>query len=109
MNTLRKFLFFATASVLLSITASVSYGQGQFAGVELSIVPVAGNVYMVQRPGDGDNIGVFVGPEGVLLVDSLFAPLTDKLVAAVKQVTDEENSGESSAVEGSDSFETVNA
>jgi len=75
---------------LLAITASGSYGQGQFAGVELSIVPVAGNVYMVQRPGGGGNIGVLVGPEGVLLVDSLFAPLTDKLVAVVKQVTDEE-------------------
>ena len=90
MNTLRRFLLFATTSVLLAITASGSYGQGQFAGVELSIVPVAGNVYMVQRPGGGGNIGVLVGPEGVLLVDSLFAPLTDKLVAVVKQVTDEE-------------------
>ena len=58
--------------------------------MELSITLVAGNVYMVQRPGGGGNIGVQVGPDGVLLVDSLFAPLTDRLVAAVKQVTDEE-------------------
>jgi len=90
MNKLCKFLALTLASILLSITASISYGQGQFANVELSIVPVAGNVYMVQRPGGGGNIGVFVGPEGVLLVDSLFAPLSDKLVAAVQEVTDEE-------------------
>ena len=42
---------------------------------------------MIQRPGGGGNVGVFVGPDGVLLVDSLFAPLSDKLVDAVRQVT----------------------
>ena len=31
-------------------------------GVELSIEAVAGRVHMVQRPGGGGNIGVFVGP-----------------------------------------------
>ena len=90
MNKFRKILLFTAASLSLSVTTSLSYGQGNFAGVELSITPVAGNVYMVQRPGGGGNIGVQVGPDGVLLVDSLFAPLTDRLVAAVKQVTDEE-------------------
>ena len=90
MNTLRKILLFTAASLTLSVTTSLSYGQGNFAGVELSITPVAGNVYMVQRPGGGGNIGVQVGPDGVLLVDSLFAPLTDKLVSAVQRVTDEE-------------------
>lgn len=71
--------------------AGVALGQaGPFDGVELSIEHVAGNVYMVQRPGGGGNIGVLIGPEGVLLVDSLFAPLSDKLVAAVKEVSDSE-------------------
>jgi glyoxylase-like metal-dependent hydrolase (beta-lactamase superfamily II) len=90
MNKLRRFLALTLASILSLIAASISYGQGQFTGVELSIVPVAGSVYMVQRPGGGGNIGVFVGPEGVLLVDSLFAPLSDRLVAAVQEVTDQE-------------------
>lgn len=87
---LRKVFRFTITALTLSATTSLSYGQGNFAGVELSITPVSGNVYMVQRPGGGGNIGVQVGPDGVLLVDSLFAPLTDKLVAAVGQVTDEE-------------------
>lgn len=89
-NRLRTILSFAATALSLSVASSLAYGQGNFAGVELSITPVAGNVYMVQRPGGGGNIGVQVGPDGVLLVDSLFAPLADKLVAAVKQVTDEE-------------------
>jgi glyoxylase-like metal-dependent hydrolase (beta-lactamase superfamily II) len=90
MNKLRKILLFTVTALSLSATTGLSYGQGNFTGVELSITPVAGNVYMVQRPGGGGNIGVQVGPDGVLLVDSLFAPLTDRLVAAVRQVTDEE-------------------
>jgi len=89
-NKLRNTLVFALTILSLSVSSSLSYGQGNFAGVELTITPVAGNVYMVQRPGGGGNIGVQVGPDGVLLVDSLFAPLTEKLVAAVGQVTDEE-------------------
>jgi cyclase len=81
-------------SLLLGSTllagVSVALGQRLFDATELSIVPVAGNVYMVQRPGGGGNVGVFVGPDGVLLVDSLFAPLSVKLVAAVSEVSDNE-------------------
>ena len=62
----------------------------RFAGVELTVVPVAGQVHMVQRPGGGGNVGVFAGPDGVLLVDSLFAPLAERLVAAVRTVSDGE-------------------
>ena len=79
---------FATFSLVV-----IGFGQGRgnrFEGVELSIEPVAGNVYMIQRPGGGGNVGASVGPDGVLLVDSLFAPLSDKLVAAVRQVTSDE-------------------
>ena len=62
----------------------------RFAGVELTVVPVAGQVHMVQRLGGGGNVGVFAGPDGVLLVDSLFAPLAERLVAAVRTVSDGE-------------------
>jgi glyoxylase-like metal-dependent hydrolase (beta-lactamase superfamily II) len=72
--------------VLMCAVVAVTAGRQpgtQFGGVELTTRPVAGRVHMVQRPGGGGNVGVFVGPEGVLLVDSLFAPLADRLVAAV--------------------------
>lgn len=41
---------------------------------------------MVQGRGGG-NVGVFAGSDGVLLVDSLFAPLTERLVAAIRTVS----------------------
>ena len=74
----------------IAFVSSSSFAKGSFARDELSFEHVQGNVYMVQRPGGGGNIGVQVGPDGVLLVDALFAPLADRLVAAIKEVTDEE-------------------
>ena len=76
----------------IAVLVATAGGQGQrdpFAGVELEIVPVAGQVHMVMRPGGGGNVGVFAGDDGVLLVDSLFAPLADRLVGAVRRVSDE--------------------
>ncbi len=71
--------------------AAVVQGQGTRLGdVPLTPVHAAGRVYMVQRPGGGGNVGAFVGPDGVLLVDSLFAPMAPALVAAVRQVSDRE-------------------
>lgn len=75
------------ASLLAAQVLSVS---AQVGPVELRIEHVAGAVYMVQRPGGGGNIGASIGPDGVLLVDSLFAPMSDSLVAAVRQVSNED-------------------
>ncbi|MEE2964985.1 MAG: MBL fold metallo-hydrolase [Acidobacteriota bacterium] len=77
------------AAGLTVVVAASGQNQGtQFAGVELTAVPAGGQVHMVQRSGGGGNVGVFAGPEGVLLVDSLFAPLAERLVAAVRTVSD---------------------
>ena len=49
------------------IVALSTGGQNQadrFAGVELTTVPVAGQVHMVQLPGGGGNVGGFARPDG---------------------------------------------
>ena len=56
--------------------------QQDFSKVEIKTTKVAGNVYMLQ--GSGGNIGVSVGPDGILIVDDEFAPLADKIKAALK-------------------------
>jgi len=79
---------FIAAAVLVS-TATVRQNQdAPFTGVELTATPVAGLVHMVQRPGGGGNVGVFSGQDGILLVDSLFAPLADRLIDAVKSISE---------------------
>ena len=56
-------------------------GQQDFSKVEITTVPVATNIYMLQGP--GGNIGVSVGADGILIVDDQFAPLAPKIEAAL--------------------------
>lgn len=55
--------------------------------VEIKATHIAGKVHMLE--GRGGNIGVFAGPEGVLLVDDQFAPLTVRIVAAIRHISKE--------------------
>lgn len=76
-------LLFAVVS-LVSL-ASLTFAQGQdFSKVEIKATHVAGNVWMLE--GSGGNIGVSVGPDGLLIVDDQFAPLADKIKAALKNL-----------------------
>ena len=54
---------------------------------EVRIQPVQGNVYMLA--GAGGNIAVQVGKQGVLLVDTGSGQMTDKVLAAVRQLSDQ--------------------
>jgi glyoxylase-like metal-dependent hydrolase (beta-lactamase superfamily II) len=77
MNSLRPLLLLAASITLAS-------AQQDFSSVEIKAAHVAGNVHMLE--GRGGNIGVSVGPDGVLLVDNQFLPLAEKIEAAVKQL-----------------------
>lgn len=57
-----------------------------FSQVQIVATKVTDSLYTLA--GQGGTIGVLVGPDGVFMVDSQFAPLTDKIVAAIKQITD---------------------
>lgn len=73
------------AVLSLSLLASLALAQGQdFSKVEMKATHVAGNVWMLE--GSGGNIGVSVGPDGLLIVDDQFAPLADKIKAALKNL-----------------------
>jgi len=52
-----------------------------FDTVQVRTVKAGDGVYMLQ--GFGGNIGVSSGPDGVILVDDQYAPLTDKIRAAI--------------------------
>ena len=54
--------------------------------VQMDVQHVSGNVYMVV--GAGGNTTLHVGPQGVLVVDTQFAPLSEKIVAEIGKLTD---------------------
>jgi glyoxylase-like metal-dependent hydrolase (beta-lactamase superfamily II) len=72
--------------VVVMSLALQARAQQDFSQVQIKTTKIAGNFYTLE--GQGGTIGVLAGPDGVLMVDSQFAPLGDKIVAAIKQISD---------------------
>jgi cyclase len=53
---------------------------------EIHVLPVQGNVFMLA--GDGGNIAIQVGDQGTMVVNSGAGTIPDKIVAAVKKLSD---------------------
>ncbi|MFL6696404.1 MAG: MBL fold metallo-hydrolase [Vitreoscilla sp.] len=75
------------ASTLAFLAAFPALAQTtpDFGKVEIRTTQLAPDFWTLE--GAGGTISVLAGADGVLLVDSQFAPLTDKLVAAIRRVS----------------------
>ena len=69
-----------------AVSGGIVLAQQDFSQVQIKTTKIGGNFYTLE--GSGGTIGVLAGPDGVLMVDAQFAPLTDKIVAAIKQISD---------------------
>ena len=66
-------------------TAVFAAAQDQdFTKVQIKVTKVSGNIYMLQ--GSGGNIAASVGEDGIVIVDDQYAPLADKIAAALKGI-----------------------
>ena len=74
----------ARLAALALMLAAPALAQ-DFDAVEIETTPLSGGVYMLQ--GSGGNIGLAVGDDAVFLVDDQYAPLTPKILAAIRAVT----------------------
>ncbi len=75
---------------LVTLTASTGNAVAQdrdFSTVEIKTHQVAETIYMLE--GAGGNIGVWAGNDGVFLIDDQYAPLTDKILAAIREISDQ--------------------
>ncbi len=70
---------------LAAVAGIASAQQQDFSKVEIKVTKVAGNVYLLE--GSGGNIAASVGDDGIVIVDDQFAPLADKIRAALKGIT----------------------
>ena len=73
-------------SFVLFLFAVSVRAQTDWSKIEVKAQKVSGNVYMLE--GAGGNIGVSVGDDGILIVDDQYAPLADKIKAALKGIAD---------------------
>ena len=80
---------FLAGRLVLILTCLVWIAQAQrtrdFSKIEFETIQVADGLYLLS--GDGRNITVFAGSDGVLLVDSQFAPLHQKIMDAVAKIS----------------------
>ena len=64
--------------------AAMTQQQPDFSKVQIKTTKVSGNIYMLE--GQGGNIAASVGEDGIVIVDDQFAPLADKIQAALKEL-----------------------
>ena len=73
-------------ALLAGVLAAVGPAHAQdFDRVDIQTVPVADGLYMLI--GQGGNLGVSAGEDGVFLIDDQYAPLHAKIVAAVSKIS----------------------
>lgn len=78
------------ALMILAVVVPLSAAEEEedpFAKVEIETTKLTENLYMLK--GRGGNLGLCVGEDGVFLVDDQYAPLTEKILAAVAEITDQ--------------------
>jgi len=87
----KKFLFCLGACVVAAARAQcppvARAPTIDFSKVEIKTTRHSDNFFTLE--GQGGTISVLTGPDGVLMVDGQFAPLTDKIVAAIRKVSDQ--------------------
>jgi cyclase len=77
----------AVALVFVALTGAPSALDAQGRDMSQVVIrphQVANGIYYLE--GQGGNIGLSVGEDGVVMIDDQFAPLTDRIVAAIRQL-----------------------
>ena len=67
--------------ICITVLANVTTAQRDYSQIQIKPTKLADHVYMLE--GSGGNIGVSIGEDGVLIIDDQFAPLADKIKAAI--------------------------
>lgn len=81
---MRKLFLILFAAALLVPELALAQQPQDFSKVEIKVTKVSGNVYMLE--GAGGNIGASLGDDGILIVDTEYAPLAAKIQAALKGI-----------------------
>ncbi|MAG30168.1 MAG: MBL fold metallo-hydrolase [Deltaproteobacteria bacterium] len=72
---------------LAALASPPAIAQQDYSKVEIRTTDLGSGLAMLE--GAGGNVGVSTGPDGVLLIDDQFAPLTQKIQAAIRAISEE--------------------
>jgi len=76
-----------TMVIAVAMVGTQALGQ-DFSQVQIKTTEVAEGIYMLE--GSGGNLGLSVGTDGAFLIDDQFAPLSEKISAAIAGITDDD-------------------
>ena len=80
-----RILRWALGLLMMTMLGNLLRAQDRdFSKVEIKVTKVSGNIYMLE--GECGNIAASVGEDGIVIVDDQFAPLADKIQAALKNL-----------------------
>jgi glyoxylase-like metal-dependent hydrolase (beta-lactamase superfamily II) len=79
-------MLLVTFALAAMAAAANAQNQPDFSKVEIKTTKITDKFYTLE--GQGGMIGILTGPDGVFMVDTQFAPLSEKIAAAVKKVSD---------------------
>jgi len=77
----------ATGAAVIACALAGSLHAQQQAAVNIRVLPIRANLYMIE--GDGGNVTVSVGKDGVLMVDTGLTQNADRLLATIEQIQQE--------------------
>lgn len=81
---MKRLIIMMTALMTL-LTAATSFAQEDFSKVQIRTTDLGHNTYMLE--GQGGNITLIVGTDGVIMFDAQFIPLHDRIQAAIEKIT----------------------
>ena len=72
------------SAALLRARSAAQEKTPDWSTVQIKVTKISGNIYMLE--GQGGNIAASVGEDGIVIVDDEFAPLAEKIQAALKNL-----------------------
>ena len=83
---MRKVYVIGGFFILLAFAGRGVAQQQDFSSVQVETQKISGNIYMLV--GAGGDVAVSIGDDGILMVDTEFAPMSEKIEAALKKLSD---------------------
>ncbi|MBT5484160.1 MAG: MBL fold metallo-hydrolase [Gammaproteobacteria bacterium] len=80
-NMIKQFI-----ALVILLASPLVMAQQNFDDIEIQALKVRDNIYMLV--GSGGNITVQIGAEGVLVIDTQYAELSDKILAKIRELSD---------------------
>jgi cyclase len=84
-NTMKRITLVALAGTAMLFAGAANAQTPDFSKVDVKTTDLGNKTYLLE--GAGGNVTVAVGTDGIIMVDSQFAPMHDKLKAAIEKIS----------------------